>query len=291
VTEAVGPRHIWLCADDYGIAPGVSAAIRQLMAARRLNATSAMMPAESLDPDAATALLRALPDRAAIGLHVTLTAPFRPLSPGFSPLHDGAFLPMPHLLGRALLRSLDAGALRREVEAQFGRFQALFGRPPAFVDGHQHVHLFPQIRDAVLAASAGAGVAWVRQCGRAAGGFTPGDLKAMLLDRLSRTFRARAVALGIATNPAFAGTYTFREDADFPALFPRFLDRLPEGGVVMCHPGRVDATLTRLDPLTTLRERELAFFEGDAFTQVLERAGVRLYPDTPSNFHHDVAPA
>jgi predicted glycoside hydrolase/deacetylase ChbG (UPF0249 family) len=34
------PRHIWLCADDYGIAPGVNTAIRDLIARGRLNATS-----------------------------------------------------------------------------------------------------------------------------------------------------------------------------------------------------------------------------------------------------------
>ena len=33
----------------------------------------------------------------------------------------------------------------------------------------------------------------------------------------------------------------------------------------MCHPGLVDAELERLDPLTTLREREYAYFCGDAF--------------------------
>jgi predicted glycoside hydrolase/deacetylase ChbG (UPF0249 family) len=37
----------------------------------------------------------------------------------------------------------------------------------------------------------------------------------------------------------------------------------------MCHPGFVDAELRRLDPLTTLREREYAFLASDAFPAVL----------------------
>ena len=37
------PRQIWLCADDYGISPAVSAAIRELIARRRLNAVSVMV--------------------------------------------------------------------------------------------------------------------------------------------------------------------------------------------------------------------------------------------------------
>ena len=72
----------------------------------------------------------------------------------------------------------------------------------------------------------------------------------------------------------------FAPNADFAALFPRFLDRLPDGSVVMCHPGFVDAELQRLDPLTTLREREYAFFADDAFPKVLaaERCDVGLTP-------------
>ena len=37
------------------------------------------------------------------------------------------------------------------------------------------------------------------------------------------------------TNPAFAGTYHFDEKADFASLFPRFLDRLPEGAAVVLY--------------------------------------------------------
>ena len=35
-------RRIWLCADDYGLSPGVNAAIRDLLERGRINATSVM---------------------------------------------------------------------------------------------------------------------------------------------------------------------------------------------------------------------------------------------------------
>ena len=81
---------------------------------------------------------------------------------------------------------------------------------------------------------------------------------------------------GVRTNPAFAGTYDFNDRANFAAMFPRFLNRLPDGSVVMCHPGFVDSELQRLDPLTTLREREYAFFAADGFADVLAAHGVEL---------------
>ena len=48
----------------------------------------------------------------------------------------------------------------------------------------------------------------------------------------------------------------------------------------MCHPGFVDAELQRLDPLTTLREREYAFLAGERFPGVLAAHGVGLLPVT-----------
>ena len=278
--DAATPRRFWLCADDYGIAPGVNVAIRDLVARRRLNATSVMVLAPSFSRAEAHALaaLNAGEQRVAIGLHLTLTAPLGPLTKDYAPLVAGAFLPVATTLRLALQQRLDVAALTREFRAQFEAFANAFGRPPDFVDGHQHVQLFPQVRQAVLeTASWIAPSAWLRQCG----GSLPlhrrlTDPKGLLIDWLSREFRARARNLDIATNPAFAGTYTYRANADFAAIFPGFLEGLPEGGLVMCHPGHVDAELQRLDPLTTLREQEYAYFCGDAFAALLEKRGLTL---------------
>ena len=64
--------------------------------------------------------------------------------------------------------------------------------------------------------------------------------------------------------------------AEFAKIFPRFLAGLPDGGLIMCHPGFVDAELKRLDPLTTMREREFAFFNSDEFPRLLAEHGVAL---------------
>jgi hypothetical protein len=259
-------RRISLIADDYGISPAVNAAIRDLAARGRLSGTSVMMPAPSL--------VAAAP-RVAIGLHTTLTAPFRPLTPGFAPTRDGAFLPLAAVMARGCLGRLDRQKIAAEIAAQLAAFATAFGRPPDFVDGHQHVQLVPVVRDALLAVTQQmAPRAWVRQCGSVRRSMS--DPKGLLIDWLSRRFRARAETLGIRTNPAFAGTYTFDETAQIAALFPRFLDGLPDGGVVMCHPGEVDDELRRLDPLTDLRAREYAYFAGDEFAALLRAQAVSL---------------
>jgi predicted glycoside hydrolase/deacetylase ChbG (UPF0249 family) len=272
-------RHIWLCADDYGAAPGVSAAIRELISRRRINATSVMVAAPHFDSEDAAALakLNSGEKRAALGLHVTLTGPLRPLSANFSPLHHGRCLPLNAMLRRATARRLQPEPLANEIAAQLRKFIDVFGRPPDFLDGHQHIQLFPQVRDAFLKVVAErAPTAWVRQCGRARRGRRVRDHKALVLDILSLGFRRKARKLGIAVNPAFAGSYAFKSRANYARLFPRFLSGLPDGGLIMCHPGVVDTELKGLDSLTTLREQEFAYFGSDAFLQVLAEHNVAL---------------
>ncbi len=59
-------------------------------------------------------------------------------------------------------------------------------------------------------------------------------------------------------------------------MFPRFLTGLPDGGLIMCHPGMVDAALKRLDSLTYQREREFAYFKSDEFPKALAALGAAL---------------
>jgi predicted glycoside hydrolase/deacetylase ChbG (UPF0249 family) len=275
-----GRRRIWLCADDYAIAPGVNAAIRDLVVRGRLNATSVMVVAPSFSRSEAISLgiLNAGGRRVAIGLHLTLTGPFRPLASGFAPLADGTFPTLARLMQAAFLRRLDPGAVAAEVQAQCAAFTAAFGSPPDFIDGHRHVHLLPVVRDAALAAAKAAGPAvWVRQCaGTAPLSERLSDPKGLVVDWLSRGLIRRAAKAGIPVNPAFAGTYTYTADANFAALFPRFLDVTPEAGLIMCHPGRVDPELERIDPLTTVREREYHVLGGDQFFGTLAAHGVAL---------------
>jgi len=272
-------RQIWLCADDYGMSPAVSAGIRDLILRRRINATSVMMPSPHLSPDEIEALdtLNSGQKRAALGLHVTLTTPFKPMSESFAPLSRGKFPSLNKMFRTAVARRLDPARLMIEVATQLEAFIEAFGQPPDFVDGHQHVHLLPQVRDAVLKVVAETvPQAWVRQCGRSRGAMRLKDGKDLLLDVLSVGFRRKANQLGVLTNPAFAGAYDFTDKPGFAKVFPRFLEGLPDGGLVMCHPGFVDAELQQIDPVTHQRERELAFFNSEEFPRMLAQHGIAL---------------
>ena len=282
--ESAPPAHIWLCADDYGISPGVNRAICDLIAMGRLNATSVMVVGPALGRDDVAALQDVVAERSArgdrcgVGLHVTLTAPFRPLTMHFRPADGGMFLSLPTMLQRGFVRRLDREIIQSEISAQFSAFVDLFGRAPDFADGHQHAQLFPVVRDAFLAAAAAnAPGAWVRQ----GGSNRPllkrlNSPKALLLDALSRQFRKRAARANIPFNTAFAGAYDYLRKPDFTALMQQFLHGLPDGALVMCHPGFVDDTLESLDPLTHQREHEHAFLASEQFAALMAANKVTL---------------
>src|SRR5262249_25962833 len=184
---------------------------------------------------------------------------------------DELFLPFANLLRAGQFGRLDAEIIAAEIAQQLNAFREKFGRAPDFVDGHQHVQLYPQVRDGLLAAvKEKAPEAWVRQARRNQPlGQRLTRPKALFLDHLSAQFKRKAARAGLTVNPAFSGAYDSSRTPDYGALMREFLDGIPAGGVIMCHPGFVDDVLVGLDPLTRTREVEHAYLAGDGFPDLL----------------------
>ncbi|MGK9169063.1 ChbG/HpnK family deacetylase [Inquilinus limosus] len=276
-------RRITLVADDYGLAPGVSLAIRQLLSTGSLSGTSCLTVGASWPEEAE--LLRGLPADAGpieVGLHLCLTGPFAPLSPQLRV--DAGWYRFPNLAAMARLsfgRRLPQGALSAEIEAQYAAFVAAFGRAPDFIDGHQHVHLLPGIAEtlALTLRSATIRPRWIRRCGDRPWRILrrPFAAKSLALQALS--LRSDAVLEPVAErrNDSFCGVYDFA-DRDYAALFERWLETAPDRTVIMCHPGVVDARLAALDPVLWPREAEYRYFAGTEFRRTLQRHGATLAP-------------
>lgn len=229
-------RRLLLCADDFAFSPEVSAVIAGLAQRGKLNATSCMAIMPGWQED--SALLRDLPEHVEIGLHLVLTGE-KPLTALDDLTENGTLPDIDPLARRAARGDVPLAGVAREITAQFDRFIAALGRPPAFVDGHQHCHALPGIRDIVLAETARrAPGAWVRDCvdGVFAMLSRPFAGKAIGSAWHSRGLRAAAAAHGLSCNDGFAGHYDFA--GDYAAIFPRFLRAPGARHLVMCHPGR-----------------------------------------------------
>lgn len=273
--------RVAICADDFALSPGVSAAIVELIEAGRLSATSCMV-AQPYWPDHAP-LARAVADRADIGLHLTLTDQ-TPLGemPALAP--DGRMPPVGTLIRRAFTGALDRAEIDAEIERQLDRFEEHFGAPPAHVDGHQHVHLLPVVRSLLLTAlarrygSAGR-MPWLRHTGEAPARIVRRGVavaKSLFLGVLATGLDHQAGRLGIPCSRSFRGIYGFEADADFPRLFAAFVALPVDGALIMVHPAHCDSELPRFDPLVEPRWRERAFLASAECGDLLAAAGATV---------------
>jgi len=265
-----------LCADDYGLAPGVSRAILDLIGRGRLSATSCMTVTPFWREHAAW--LKPLADKADIGLHLTFTD-HAPLAPRPSTAPGGHFPAIGALIKRAYQGRLDGAEIRAEVARQIDAFTDAFGRPPAFLDGHQHAHLLPTLRDAVVEAARRLPGAYVRNCAEPwaavmrQGVETP---KALVISGLGIGFRRLARRRGLPMNRRFRGVYDFSGRIPFDNLMARFTADLAPGTLIMVHPGAVDDDLRAVDRVTDQRAVEYAYLKGEAFGKLLEKQRLRV---------------
>lgn len=257
----------------------MSAGILEALAAGRLNATGAM----TNRPNWKTAArdLRALEGAGALfGVHLNMTLG-APLAAGAALAPSGVFPQLSTYLRGKVSREAVA-EIAQEIRAQLDAFEQEMGRPPDFVDGHQHVHVLEPVRGLLLeeAQRRGyAGKAWLRDSAdRTARILKRGveTKKALALAWLARGFAKEARARGFEVNDGFSGFSAFDPSRDYGADFARYLAQPGGRHLVMCHPGHVDDELRSADPVTTTREQELAFLLSSRFSETMEKAGARL---------------
>jgi predicted glycoside hydrolase/deacetylase ChbG (UPF0249 family) len=274
-------RQVVLCADDFGLTEGVSQGILELARLERLSATSAMTNRPWWPRLAPT--LGQLGARFGVGLHLNLTLG-EPLGAMPHMASGGCFPPLSHVLPRAFSRRLPLGEIGAEIERQMTAFEAALGRPPDFVDGHQHVHVLPGIREELLKALARRGWAghlWLRDPSDRLAAIVRRRVsarKALTVRLLASGFARQARRAGFDVNEGFSGFSPFDPARDAAADFAAFFDALGPRPVVMCHPGHVDAELAGLDPVGEPRTREYAYLASNGFLDLLERRAIALVP-------------
>ncbi len=240
---------------------GVDAAILKLAGQGVVTATSAMVLSPRW-PEAAPALRDAPLSK---GLHLDFTSPFA-----------GEVFPrqgITALIVRAHSGVLDRQRLGQSIRRQLSLYETGMNALPDFVDGHQHCHLLPSVREALLDAlteryGAEASRIALRDCApqRWRG------LKAAIIAGTG-TFRLQELAKARqhGMNSDFAGVYDFNEDADLAALWTGWLDGL-EGGapLVMCHIAE-RADHDGSDSIRSARYREYDWLSSPQFLELTQR--------------------
>ncbi|MEJ6004236.1 ChbG/HpnK family deacetylase [Paucibacter sp. AS339] len=255
-------KRVQICADDYGFDAGVSLGILECIDAGRISATSCMV----LSPDWAqwAPALRERQGMADYGLHLDLNE--------FAPYAVGRDLK--GWIMASYLRRLQPAQVQGWVDQQLDAFEAAMQAPPAYLDGHQHLHQLPSVRDAVLAAL-------TRRYGRACALRSTRSrswrgLKAAIIAGLGEAaLRRGANRAKLRMNDDFAGVYAFGPETLLPEFVATCLASLPDAGLLMIHPGRDDRG-PRPDAIRAARVRERAFWLSSEAGEMLAVHGVQL---------------
>lgn len=242
-------KKITVNVDDLGLAPAVNTAVLHLAEMGRIHAAS-FMSLGQMGAGEAAALQNLGVD---IGLHLDLTA-------------LAAQGCLKTVMLRSWLRRWDNNTLSALIARQLDAFEDQIGRAPVFVDGHQHVHQFPQVREQLLAEI-------LRRYGdRMLLRHTRPlvwDLKSQLIYFLGGPALAQlARSQKLASNRVFGGVYAFNDTLDaLQRRWQRWLAAAPAAGtVLMCHPAMPDDGWK--DDIRAARSLEWQWLSSDAFANL-----------------------
>jgi chitin disaccharide deacetylase len=164
-------------------------------------------------------------------------------------------------------------ALAAEFAAQLHAFTDGAGQWPDHIDGHQHVHHLPVVRDVFVRAVLDMKVeVAVRSTARPLG--PRSEVKRALIARSGGMTLERLLQRHtIRHNRWLLGVYDF-EVMDYRGLMQGWLANLQfDGGLLFCHPGAADP---QPDAIAPARSRELAYLSSAAFEDDLAAAHVSL---------------
>lgn len=281
-TAALG-RRVIINVDDLGLSEPVNHAVVNLASMRLITATSYMVGGSISDSSIKT-LHNFNID---VGLHLDFTGNFKTALPSS----------LSALIKASYLRRLDPQTVASEIKRQFDDFEDKFNHAPKFIDGHQHVHQFPVIREALINELISRYVDKNQQ--RVAARITyplKHDLKAWIIYTLGgHAWRSLCTQAAVPTNQYFGGVYDFQASpTELIKLWEGWLKNCPISplnnsnnkvptssisvlqapvSVIMCHPAIPDTSWE--DEIKQAREIEYQWMISSDFKKLLNTYNIK----------------
>jgi len=261
-----------ISADDYAYSDSIDHGILALIRQRRLTATSCLVMSPRW-PQAAKRLDSEIRNHADIGLHLD-----------FTEFGETARYRLPVLIARAVSRSLSKDAVRASIKMQLDHFEDATGTAPDYIDGHQHVHQLPLIRDElldILHQRYSDRLPWIRIANPPwRDGFKAGIIGLLGASALANNTRKT----GVRHSKTLLGVYAFNLDAvsyreKLISWFDAARSDAGDGGcVLMCHPAMApDSAPDQInDPIHAARLHEYQVFSSADFADLLKQHDIQL---------------
>jgi predicted glycoside hydrolase/deacetylase ChbG (UPF0249 family) len=261
--------RVAICVDDYGLNRGVDDAALGLAHAGRISAISCMVTAPE-SAEAANRMLALHMDSVDVGLHLNLTEPPRPALVGDR---------LARVIMRAYSGRMDQAQLSTEIDRQLDLFEHQYCRAPDFVDGHQHVHQLPVVRDALLERLLdrySTQRPWIRYTGTSSPlgcGLKYSDrLKSSVIAALgAERLKRLAQKADFRMNSSFLGVYDFNTSTSgYRRCLLHWLSQAVDGSLLMCHPS-ISPSVS--DAIGNARFVEYQVLASDDFDEIIRPAG------------------
>jgi predicted glycoside hydrolase/deacetylase ChbG (UPF0249 family) len=269
-----GPKTLCICADDFGLHEGINQAVLELGTLGHISAVSCMVDGPAWQQG--SSLLRQTEHGIQVGLHLNFTEMLG---------HDIYHCSLSRLIALAYAQLLDRRMVRENIQRQLALYQDTMGRDPEFVDGHQHVHQLPVIRDMLIEVLDGQNftiLPWIRSTMTVATlrSCAP-SLSAWLKSRLLSMLGARALSRlatrhGYLQNESLLGVYGFDADeARYLDYLDKWLACAASGDLLMCHPSIAGKWH---DPILDARVNEYRALKSISFATLTTRHAAAIGP-------------
>ena len=271
-------KQFTLCADDYALSSTISQAVITLFEYKRINATSCFVNTPHWEEH--SSWLLPYRETQSIGLHFNLTLG-RPLSKEAKVIWPNGFPILKKLIMQSYLHQLSQKIIESELLAQIKQFKEQMGMVPKFIDGHEHVHQLPVIRDAFIKIYQQTFTHSSCTIRIAANGIL-NSLRAPInkskyvtiqLLGAKALFKA-AHQYQIPHNSSFAGIYQFTNAMQYADYFPKFLSYIQDEGLIMCHPGL--SAKNALDSIAVHRVHEYDYLMSQQYLADCQSVGAQL---------------
>ena len=270
-----GCRPVIINVDDLGLSDAVNEAVIALAKLGRVHSSS-YMSGGSISAEHLASIKRL---NIQIGLHLDFTGIYP------SAIKDS----LSGLIISSYLKRLDEAAVTAIIERQLDEFEATFAHPPVFVDGHQHVHQFPVIRQSLAKVlSQRYYNPQSKQVAVASRVTTPlvYDVKSWIIYMLGgQAWQRLCDQQNIPTNSKFGGVYNFKATEDqLASLWANWfshcpltsldLPNPPAPALIMCHPAKPNDSWQ--DEIKAAREIEYQWLMSDAFSALCDAHNIEI---------------
>ncbi len=263
-------KMICFCADDYALNDQISDAIRILLQKNVIQATSCMTQSPIWQEQAKKLLhlQSGIDHTIEIGLHLNFTHAFN--------TDENLYYPLSTLMLKAWIRNLDREKIKQSLVEQWDFFIDAIGAAPNFIDGHQHIHQFPVIREILLEFLKEKNFnGWIRNLNQTISSKNY-RFKNQCLEYLgAHTTHTLIQKNHFLSNPYFSGIYDFKHD-HYAELIREWFSAIQDKTLIMCHPA--SNLPQKFEAIQTARVHEFAYLNSAQFFHDCQNFNIQLAP-------------